>query len=108
MMTFKMVSLFTTSIAVDNSDAFRTRQGAYHSTFAFSPRYSARYLEVWHVDLFIPHKTIQRSSFSTRVAAPFLQLTGVCVCVRLWVRAFVCALFFAFDPIDLLGFCQVC
>lgn len=45
MMTFQVLKQFTTSISVDDSDAFRTRQGAYHATFAFPPRYTARYLQ---------------------------------------------------------------
>jgi alpha-galactosidase len=45
MMTFKTASIFHTSITTDNADSLRTRQGVFHASYVFSPRYSARYMQ---------------------------------------------------------------
>jgi hypothetical protein len=45
MMTYRMARLCHTSITVDNIAAYATRQGVYGASFAFSPRYSVRYMQ---------------------------------------------------------------
>jgi len=41
----RMASLYTTSISIDNSPIYVTRQGVYGMSYPFSPRFSSRYLE---------------------------------------------------------------
>lgn len=45
MMTYKMASLYHTSITVDNIDTYSTRQGVFGASYPFSPRYSVRYMQ---------------------------------------------------------------
>lgn len=45
MMTYKMASLYHTSITVDNIDTYSTRQGIYGASYPFSLRYSVRYMQ---------------------------------------------------------------
>lgn len=45
MMTYRMARLCHTSITVDNIATYATRQGVYGASYAFSPRYSVRYME---------------------------------------------------------------
>jgi len=45
MMTYQMARLYHTSITVDNIGTYATRQGVFGASFAFSPRYSVRYME---------------------------------------------------------------
>ncbi|WP_448541187.1 alpha-galactosidase [Roseiflexus sp.] len=45
MMTYKMARLYHTSITVDNTSSYATRQGVYGASYPFSPRYSVRYMQ---------------------------------------------------------------
>ncbi|MBI1298359.1 alpha-galactosidase [bacterium] len=45
MLTYRMARLCHTSITVDNIAAYATRQGVYGASYAFSPRYSVRYMQ---------------------------------------------------------------
>lgn len=45
MLTYRMARLYHSSITVDNIATYATRQGIYGASYAFSPRYSVRYMQ---------------------------------------------------------------